>query len=123
MTLDEKILKFAEEAKTLHTELMNRNANGNLWYVEIGVDFNKKFARVWVETSINTPCVEGKTSRSLFCWVALEDNTTKGLGIIKAGDILKGGWKAPEKGIRGHIDNWREAFSVVGHGLYIRYLR
>lgn len=46
----------------------------------------------------------GKGSRSVFCFVASEDNETKALGTVKRGDVLKSAsWKAPAKGARGNI--------------------
>lgn len=44
--------------------------------------------------------------RSVFCFIAAEDSTTKSLGSVKMGDVLKAaGYKAPAKHARGNIFN------------------
>jgi hypothetical protein len=61
---------------------------------------------------------------SAYGFIAKEDGETKGLGAVKAGDILKAAtFKAPAKGARGNVfsaDNGAEAMSAGGSG--IRYL-
>jgi hypothetical protein len=42
--------------------------------------------------------------RSVHCFIARTDNTTKTLGTVKAGDVLKAAsWKTPAKHVRGTI--------------------
>ena len=50
---------------------------------------------------------EGKAT-SVFCFIAAEDTTTNGLGVVKRGDVLKpASYKKPAKHARGSIfDEW-----------------
>ena len=44
--------------------------------------------------------------RSCYGFLVLENNTTKTLGTVKRGDLLKGaGWAAPAKNVRGNLFN------------------
>ena len=44
------------------------------------------------------------TARSVFCFIAAEDNTTKALGTVTKGDVLRAaGYKRPAKHARGNI--------------------
>lgn len=55
---------------------------------------------------INNPNSTGYQGRSVFCFVAAEDSTTKSLGTVKKGDVMKAaGYKAPAKHARGNIFN------------------
>lgn len=55
------------------------------------------------------------TGRSVHCFVAKRDVTTKGLGAIKCGDVLKAaGWKAPARGVRGNIFDARNGLGRMG---------
>ncbi len=46
----------------------------------------------------------GRGSRSAYAFIAKKDNTTKALGTVKCGDILRPAtWKAPAKHARGNI--------------------
>lgn len=60
-----------------------------------------KFARV-MSTEIG---LDGRESRaSIYCFIALEDSTTKALGSVKRGDVMKpASWKAPAKHARGNL--------------------
>lgn len=50
------------------------------------------------------PNNEGYQGRSVFCFIAADDSTTKTLGSVKKGDILKSaGYKTPAKKARGNI--------------------
>ena len=112
-TITEKIEQFAQDLKTLVTEQMNagRTPEQSVWFVNTGVDYATKFARVWIQTQIGS---DKYYSRSLVCFIALEDNTTKALGSYVTGAVIKGDWKAPVKnGVRGHIDNWQQCFDGI----------
>lgn len=58
---------------------------------------------------------EGR-SASIFAFVATEDSTTKGLGVVKRGDVLKpASFKAPAKHARGNIfDQWNGLMGADG---------
>lgn len=59
---------------------------------------------------------------SVYCFVALQDNRTKSLGHIKAGDIHKAAsWKSPARHARGSVYADDFSGSVTHHGAsYIR---
>jgi hypothetical protein len=49
---------------------------------------------------------EGKTRQSIYCFIALEDFSSKALGTVKKGDVMKpASWKAPAKHARGNVFN------------------
>lgn len=59
----------------------------------------------------------GTHQRSVYCFVALQDNYTKALGTVKAGDIHKAaGWKAPAKHARGNVFQENFAVCLTEHG-------
>lgn len=46
----------------------------------------------------------GSVAKSIYCFIALEDFETKGLGNVKKGDVLKpASYKAPAKHARGNV--------------------
>ena len=61
---------------------------------------------------------EGTPHCSVYCFVAVGDSKTKGMGTVKAGDVLKSAsWKTPAKGARGNIfdeDNGTSRMSKYG---------
>ena len=116
-----QIETFVQELKALISDRMNTESpDGVTWFVKVGVEYGEKYARIWSATKIGGEYKEGD-SRSVVCFVALEDSLTKGQGNIITGDILKGGWKAPvSKGKRGHISDWKKVFDFRG---YLKYLR
>jgi hypothetical protein len=66
--------------------------------------------------------VEQHGGQSVYCFVALQDNFTKALGQVRAGDIHKAAsWKAPAKHARGNVlrDDFRNC--LTPHGIV--YLR
>lgn len=84
---------------------------------KVTVDKGRKFHRI-VKTNDG-----GKGQRSVYCFVAVQDSTTKALGTIKRGDILKSAtWKQPAKHVRGTI--FSDTFDGYGVGDYgAHYLR
>lgn len=112
---------FVNELQTLISNRLNSESpDGVQWFVKVDVDYGEKYACVWSATKIHSEYKNGD-SRSVVCFVALEESTTKGQGHILVGDILKGGWKAPvTKGKRGNISDWKAAFDSRG---YLKYLR
>jgi hypothetical protein len=60
---------------------------------------------------------------SVYCFVAKSDFTTKGLGAVKRGDLLKpASWNTPAKHARGSLfdeSTWEDAFGKYG----MRYLK
>ena len=64
---------------------------------------------------INHPNSSGYQGRSVFCFIAADDSTTKTLGSVKKGDVLKAaGYKTPAKHARGNIFNTDEGMGGVG---------
>lgn len=67
-----------------------------------------KFARVYSTETCQDGAdgKPGETRKQIYAFVALADNTTKTLGTLKAGDVMKPAtWKAPAKHARGNIFN------------------
>jgi hypothetical protein len=58
-----------------------------------------------IEFDRDDPQMEGDgRPTSVFCFVAAEETTTKGLGLVSVGDVLKAaGYKKPAKHARGNI--------------------
>lgn len=76
-----------------------------------------KFIRIWKR---NEKPSEYEGRGCAWAFVARVNNTTKGLGEVKAGDLLKpASWKAPAKHARGNIFLPLEA----GRGCQPAYLR
>ena len=71
-----------------------------------------KFARV-LSTETRR---DGSKGTQLHCFVVLEDNTTRTLGELKKGDIMKpASWKAPAKHARGNIFAPDNGLGCVNH--------
>jgi hypothetical protein len=57
---------------------------------------------------------------SVYCFIAMKDSNTKGLGIVKEGDILKpAGYNKPAKHARGNI--WTDLTKLTPYG--VEYLK
>lgn len=83
--LEEKIIAWCDAlSEKSKLDTLSNGMNIDLAYT-YGYDWNAKYIRIWY-TSANT--------RSSFAFVDHEGNIYKCAG-----------WKAPAKGIRGHIDN------------------
>lgn len=59
-----------------------------------------KFARVYSTEAMKG----GAVRKQIYAFVALEDSTTKGLGAVKRGDVMKPAtYKAPARHARGNV--------------------
>lgn len=58
-----------------------------------------------IEYAHDDPDMQGEgKSTSIFCFIAAEDNTTKVLGVVKKGDVMKPAtFRRPAKHARGNI--------------------
>lgn len=63
--------------------------------------------------AIDHLCSNGQ--RMVFCFIAACDSQSKGMGMVKKGDILKpDGWKKPAKHARGNLFNADKGIGCVG---------
>ncbi len=106
--LFDRISDFLGELQTLCYAQCEQAGISDKSYI-ISLDAGGKFLRV---------C----KGSSAYCFIALEDNVTKTLGVVKAGDILKpASYKAPARVARGNVF---EANCIECTGPYgISYLR
>lgn len=74
------------------------------YFGEVSLEVGKTYARVVVANGCQ---------RSAYAFIALVDNTTKGMGVVTAGQVFKpDGWKAPAKIARADVfqpETWRAA--------------
>jgi hypothetical protein len=72
----------------------------------------------WVRVvTLDVPHEGEPKENSVYAFIALQDNTTKTLGVVKAGDIHKpAGYKSPAKHARGNIfeADFRKALTANG---------
>ena len=82
-------------------------------------DFSTKWAKIVTVEHTH----EGKATRtSVYAFVALQDSQTKGLGIVKTGDIHKAAtWNSPAKHARGSVFSENFNGCATPHGIV--YLR
>jgi hypothetical protein len=105
-TPDQTILKWIEDArKAMEENTQKEWPTCNLNWNTLAADFGPSFIRLWVDSPIYP-----NSRKSAYCFLDYQGN------IYKAA-----GWKAPAKGIRGHIEkkNPREISSSTGW-LYAR---
>ena len=102
-----------EEALQLFIDGVNRiKAEAKLFHptkVELRSGQGKYLALDNIEFNHDDVNMEGEGRRtSVFAFIAAEDSTTKGLGVVKQGDVLKpASYKKPAKHARGNIfDEW-----------------
>lgn len=111
---------FVSELQALIQNRLDVDYPASKCFAKVGVEFSEKYAKVWVSTKFGSEYKTGDT-RSLVCFIALEDSVTKTQGTIVSGDILKGSWKAPaSKGKRGNILDWKQVFDSRGQLKYLR---
>lgn len=116
MDFDSALDTFIARVQEHTTDRYVRDFPGLAPY-KITVDKGRKFHRI-VKTIDG-----GRGQRSVYCFVATQDSTTKALGTIKRGDILKSAtWKQPARHVRGTI--FSDTFDGYGVGDYgAHYLR
>lgn len=106
------LVRFVNEVKDSHYDKMGYQIGREKVVCE-------RLSKKWVKLIVQDG--DGK-DRSVYCFVALSDFETKGLGQVKVGDIHKAAtWSAPAKHARGNVFN-RESWSCCGpYG--VAYLR
>ena len=104
-TIDDLIQSFVWEVTAMVNKHHVRMTYPPITRTEHGIDWNRKYARVWQQSKGNS------NSRSVYCFI---DRST--------GAILKSAsWSAPAKGIRGFVTDENRMQSVDIYGA--RYLR
>jgi hypothetical protein len=101
-------LKGAQELLDKHQQSFKFPFKDHYFAEELG-----KFIRVWrrTETDEATDC-----RGSCMCFVAMQDNETKALGAVRAGDVLKpASWKAPTRHARGNIFDTSNGLASMNH--------
>lgn len=100
-------LQTAIDAFLAHLNAMRAKANEGRttpYFLTASVEPGKSYARVVVDNG---------GQRSAYAFIALVDNTTKGMGVVKAGEVFKpDGWKAPAKIARADVfkpETWKAA--------------
>lgn len=112
--MDEKIAEFVKVADRLIQEHYARSSSP----MTVPTHYSEILSHKWCRIVTLDPT----GSRSVYAFIALQDNYTKALGQIKRGDIYKAaGWKAPAKHARGNIfdENFAQCLNEYG----VKYLR
>lgn len=93
---DARLAKFIEGCEGIREAHWARNYP-NVTRERLTAQVTPRFIKVW------TTQPDG-TNQSIYCFIAREDFSTKGLGFVSKGDVMKpAGVKTPARGARGNI--------------------
>lgn len=98
-TFDEAVANFLESVRINVLEPANQEwlQRTGTPYTVLETEDTPKYVKVIAQHG-------GKGNRSVWAFIAKVDNTTKGLGTVLKGDILKpASYKAPAKTARGNV--------------------
>lgn len=93
--IDIALIKYVRAVQENHNNYMKVNYS-NVSPKTLVIQKGEQFAKIIKS--------ESGTHQSVYCFIALKDNETKGLGKVNKGDLFKpAGWRAPAKHARGNI--------------------
>jgi hypothetical protein len=109
-----ELVSWLDGVRKIHSDYITENythLQPNVFTLEEG----GKFIRVVTSGTTGS-------HRSVYCFIAKVDSTTKVLGTVKAGDVLKSAsWKAPARHARGNIfDSSNGLAQCNSHGVNYR---